>query len=258
LVKGNGIKKLKQNNIEVITGVLENKCKLLNEDFFYYITEKKCFVTVKTALTLDGKTASVTGNSKWITNEKARRFGHYLRKINSCVLIGTNTLKTDNPNLNIRLYKNKYKHNTNIAVLDKNLCFNTKLNVFKNNPAENIFVFTASQNKQKINKLKKNGVNIIKTKLDKQGLINIKQVLKFLYKQGFLSVMVEGGSTLNYNLFKNKLVNKIHYIFAPKILGNGIPAVNGKLSDTIKNSIQIKNVSIKKIDDNFMVTGYCI
>jgi len=257
LVNGKGKKKMLDAGIEVIDGILEKKCYELNEDFFYFITQKKPFITIKSALTLDGKIATSNGDSKWITNEESRKFGHYLRKINSCIMIGTNTLKKDNPSLDIRLYKNSYKQNSNIIILDSDLIINLNSNVIKVNPNKNIYILTSSNNKEKIQKIKSLNINIVKIKKLKNGLLSIKQIINFLNKNNFMSVLIEGGGTLIYNLFKNKLVNKLHYIYAPKILGLGLNCVNGKLTDLMKDSIQIKNISLKKFGSDFMLTGYC-
>ncbi|MBP7652662.1 bifunctional diaminohydroxyphosphoribosylaminopyrimidine deaminase/5-amino-6-(5-phosphoribosylamino)uracil reductase RibD [Candidatus Dependentiae bacterium] len=258
LVNGKGKKILEQAGIKVSTGIRQEECYKINEDFFYAIKNKLPFITVKCALTLDGKIASLTGDSKWISNEKSRTFSHYLRKINSAIMVGANTVKTDNPSLDIRLYKNKYKQNTNIIVIDPNFETLENSNILKNNPPEKIFVVINKSDK-KIQKQKlflSKKINLLKFEIDKNGMFDINNIMKKLYSIGINSIIVEGGGTLIHSLFKSNLVNKIHFIYAPKILGFGIQCVNGFLSEKINDSIKINNCSVRKFNEDFMITGY--
>ncbi|HPN29370.1 MAG TPA: bifunctional diaminohydroxyphosphoribosylaminopyrimidine deaminase/5-amino-6-(5-phosphoribosylamino)uracil reductase RibD [bacterium] len=258
LVNGNGKKILEKSGVRVLSGILEPECFSLNEDFFYSIKNKTPFVTVKCAVTLDGKIASATGDSKWISNEKSREFAHYLRKINSAVMAGINTVKIDNPSLNVRLYKNKFKLNSNVIIIDPNFETPENCNIIKNNPPDNIYIIIneSSKHNKKIKLFSSKNINILKFPVKSDKRFDMKTVLKKLYDIGLNSILVEGGGKLIHSFFKSKLVNKIHFIYAPKILGTGIQCVDGQLSKTIESSVRVDGLSLKKFDENLMITGY--
>ena len=258
LVNGRGKTMLEKAGIDVTSGILEKKCFEINEDFFFAIVNKLPYITLKCAVTLDGKIASVTGNAKWISNDKSRVFAHYLRKINAAVMVGINTVLNDDPELNIRLYKNNNKQCCKIIIVDPELKTPEKCKILKVNPPENVFIFIDKKKaaKNKINFFQKNKVNLIPLAVDKNGHFKLSQGLKKLYGMGIISILVEGGGTLAYHLFRENSVNKIHYIFAPKILGHGIQSVNGLLTESIQHSIQIKNVSIKRSGCDLIYTGF--
>ncbi len=257
LVNGKGLKKLETAGISVKTDVLRKECDVLNEDFFYSIQNKKSFITIKSALTLDGKIASITGDSKWITNEKSRKFAHYLRQINSILLTGINTILKDNPQFNIRNIKSP-KHKMNIAVMDTNLDFPMNAKLLAANSGAKIIIFTAQKNidSAKCKKLIAKNIDVIPLKLTKDQTLDIKTAVDYLYQNGFNSILVESGGKLVYSLLKNKLANKIHLMFAPKLLGKGIDCIDGLLTTKIENCLILENISITHFDENFMVTGY--
>lgn len=260
LVNGRGKKMLEEAGIQIKTGLHEKKCGEINEDFFFAITNKTPFLTLKSAVTIDGKIASVTGDAKWISCEKSRIFAHFLRKINSAVMVGINTVLSDNPELNIRLYKCKEKETSKIIIVDPKLKVPVNSRLFTANKPEDIYILT-DKKKLKSDKYKhliSNKINLLFLDCDKNGILNLRQGMQNLYNLGFISILVEGGGTLAFHLLRENLINKIHYIFAPKILGHGIQSVNGQLTNKISESIKIHNVSVKKIGCDFSYTGYML
>lgn len=207
-----GLTKLKNAGIEVTTGVLEEDAKFLNKVFIKNMTQKMPYVVLKTATTLDGKIATKTGDSKWITTEEARAEVYKMRKEFDCILTSSNTVIADNPKME---HKNK-------CILDKNSRVPKTSKIFKQG---NIFVAT------------KENTPI------KNGNLDIKAVLKELYKKGIYTVFVECGGTLAGSMLKDGLIDEIYQFIAPKILNDneGKSCYNG---DSIENISASKNLKI--------------
>lgn len=256
LVLGKGIEKLKNAGIEVVSGVLEEKCRNQNEIYIKFITQKIPFISIKTAMTLDGKTASNIGDSKWITCEKSRRYVHNLRNTYSAILVGINTVIKDNPFLTSRL---KNSSSPIRIIVDSHLRLPINSNVLNNlDGFERCIIATlksSDENKKDI--LKKTGAEIIETdELD--GKVNLLQLFLTLGKMGIDSVLVEGGSEINYSVLENKLADKIYFFISPKIIGGNCSKtpVGGKGIELIKDSVQIINTSLKNFDNDILITGY--
>ena len=256
IAKG-GAEVLRKNGVEVITGVLEKEALRLNEVFFKNILSKKPFVVLKSAATLDGKTVTKNGDSKWITNTKAREYAHNQLRFNSdAIIVGRKTLDNDNPNLTVRV-KKKLKKTPIRIVLDTNLNMNLKDKNIFNKKAETIVVVSDKIEKSVKQKTIENlGAKILKTPL-KGKFIDISALMTKLYSMGIFSVLVEGGSSLISSFIKAKEADKFCIFYAPKILGeNGVSLFNLKEANYIKDVIMLKDISFKKFDDNFMVEGY--
>lgn len=253
LVKEKGIKKLNENGIKTEIQDLNGKIQLFYRDFIKYIKTKEPYIRLKAAISIDGKIALKNNFSQWITNEKSRKFVHKLRSEVDAVLIGKNTLINDNPNLTIR-YNLKNKENF-IIILDNNLDFNNKYNIYSSHNKKKIILVTNSSDKEKINQLKSNKINIIKTACDKNGLLNIKNILKEIANFGIKDILVEGGGKLYTYLLENKIIDETYFFISNKIIGNDGIAVfeNLKLQ---KFDYTLKNINYEKFDDNILIHGY--
>ena len=193
-----GIKKLKEAGIDVTTGVLEDECKKLNEVFIKNMTQKKTFVAIKTAATLDGKTATSTGSSKWITSEKARAEVKIIRNRYDAIMTSSSTIIADNPQM---FHRKK-------IILDRELKTNPESQIYKQGE---IYLF--NEKKDGLN----GNINFIKTPV-KDGKISLEFVFEKLYKLGIMSVLVESGGKLNGRTLK--YADKIYHFIAPKITGD--------------------------------------
>lgn len=214
-VCGKGIKKLKEAGIEVITDILKDECIKLNEVFFKNQIEHKPFITIKSAVTLDGKIATKTGSSKWITGEKARKEVQKLRNKYDAVLTGSNTIMLDNPSLTCRL---KQGINPARIIIDSKLKTNPKSNVYIDDKTK-IFILTdKNADVKKLQSYPKN-VEFIKCSLV-NNFINLHEAIEKLYEKGIKSILAECGSGLNYALTKENLADKLILFTAPKIAGD--------------------------------------
>lgn len=254
LVNHKGIEILKDAGIEVITGVLSDEIKKMNEIFYHFIQKKTPYIIMKTAMSLDGKIATKTGDSKWISNEKARYFGHELRHEVSGILVGIDTVIADDPQLTTRLKNKKGKDPTRI-VLDSTLKIPLNAKVINtSSDAQTIVATTEKASKEKISKLEAIGVQVIKTK-SVNNRVNLDELMKILGTLSIDSLLIEGGGTVNYSFLRNNLVNKIYTFIAPMIIGGheAKTPVSGDGISSINDAIHLKNWTTKKIDDNLLI-----
>ena len=252
LVAGKGIKMLKDAGIEVKSGVLDTKNKALNEIFFHYITTKRPFVIMKSAMSADGKTATRTYDSKWISNDKSRKFVHKLRNRVSAIMVGSNTLIKDNPRLNVRLENTEVSHPIPI-ILDNAATIPLDSHVL-NGPIDPIVVVNAHADASKIKALKDKGADIVVMEAD-NGNFDLNILMDKLGVKGIDSILLEGGSTLNEGAFKAGIVQKYYVFIAPKIIGgkDALTPVGGRGFDTVNESIPLKRDTIEFFDEDILV-----
>jgi diaminohydroxyphosphoribosylaminopyrimidine deaminase/5-amino-6-(5-phosphoribosylamino)uracil reductase len=235
--KVNGIKQLKDAGINVITGVLEDDCKKLNEVFFTNFEENRTFVALKTATTLDGKISTSTGDSKWITSDKSRNYVRKLRKMYDGILTSSSTVLADNPTM---------EHQTKI-ILDRCLKTDFNSNIYKTGK---IYVFTEKDS----SKVPPKNVEIIKCN-SQNGKLDLKEILSKLFELGIKSVFVEAGGRLNGDFIKNNLTDKIYHFISLKILNDntGRCCFDGDSVQKISNTKQFILNSTKKIGADLLL-----
>lgn len=237
-VAGNGIKKLKEAGIEVIVGVLEKEAKELNKVFIKNILYKKPYVMLKTATTLDSKTATQKKKSKWITNETSRYEVQKLRSSYQAIMTGSGTVLADNPYLNVRL---KNKKSPIRIIFDPNNKLTFDYNVFLNDKTRIILV-----NNSKVQK---------PDYIEQISFTTFDNLFKELYSKGIYSIMVESGSRLNSILLKEKEIDEINHFIAPKIFGSGFSFIEGLECDEVSDAIELQDIKIKQIEDNILING---
>ena len=238
-VKNNGINKLKNAGIEVIVGILEQEAKDLNKIFIKNILEKKPYVMLKTATTMDSKIALLNKKSKWITNEKSRNYVQKLRSEYQAIMSASGTILADNPKLTCRL-KNK-KSPTRI-IFDPNNKIPPDYNVFNNDNTRIILINNSNPTLPK--------------HIEQIKFTNFDELFKTLYKMGIYSIMIEAGCNFNSELLKNNEVDEINQFIAPKIFGSGINFVDKINIEEINQSIQLEKIKIKCFDDDILINGY--
>ena len=247
LVNGNGIKKLRSKGIRVTQINFNNYINKFNNIFFHSINKKKPYVCLKIASTADGKIATKTRDSKWITGKYSRMIGHYLRSKNDCILVGRGTVEKDNPSLDCRL--SGLDHTSpDIFILDTNLNLSLSSRVLKLKNRK-IFIF---HNCFKFNKKKYKNVRLIRIK-DNPGILDIKKAIKLISTKGYHRILVEGGSKISTSLLKNDLIDKIYWFRASKVIGNeGIGAISNL---NIKKMNLVKNFKLEnstRVEDDIM------
>ncbi|HSQ33542.1 MAG TPA: bifunctional diaminohydroxyphosphoribosylaminopyrimidine deaminase/5-amino-6-(5-phosphoribosylamino)uracil reductase RibD [Peptostreptococcaceae bacterium] len=256
LVSGKGIQILKDNGIEVVSGVLEEEGRKLNEIFLKYITTKLPFCIMKTAMTLDGKIAAYTGDSKWITGEISRKYVHKLRHRVSGIMVGIGTILKDDPFLNTRLEDGEGKDPIRIIV-DSKLRIPLQANVLnlKSN-AKTIIATTQNADMDKLKALEERGAEVIITpSIDKVDLVFL---MKALGERKIDSILLEGGSELNYSALNEGIVDKVNSFIAPKIIGGSSSKtpVGGIGKSYMKDAINLKDINIHAFDNDIMIEGY--
>ena len=254
LVAGKGVNILKEKGIEVKVGVLEKEAKKLNEDFFVYIKEKRPFINLKSAETLDGKIATRTGHSKWITGNEARKYAHILRKYSSAVMIGVNTAIKDNPELTVRYVKTEKQPLR--VLIDKYLLTPLNYKIF-NDKAKTVVFTSEKANREKLRELeKKENVEVIILHLEKNKF-KLEDILQELYKREVIHILVEGGRGLFTEFFRKGLYDKLSLFIAPKILGEDGLDIVGRLG--INNVYEAPSFvidEIKKLGEDIFLELY--
>ncbi|WP_315121624.1 bifunctional diaminohydroxyphosphoribosylaminopyrimidine deaminase/5-amino-6-(5-phosphoribosylamino)uracil reductase RibD [uncultured Clostridium sp.] len=255
IVSGRGIDLLKSNGIEVEVGILEEEAKRLNEVFIKYITTKLPYCILKTATTLDGKIATVTGDSKWITGENAREHVHQIRNKISGIMVGIDTVIKDNPSLTTRL-KDKKGRNPIRIIVDSKGRIPVESKLLKEE-GKTIIAATENMPTDKRFELEKLGAEIIITPL-KNNKVDLKYLMKELGERKIDSILLEGGGTLNYSALEEGLVDKVMAFIAPKIIGGSSSktSVEGKGIESMKHAINLKNISFQKFGEDFLIEGY--
>lgn len=257
LVAGRGIEILRKAGIEVECRVLEDKVKKLNEIFIKYITSDKPFIILKTAMTLDGKIATKNGDSKWITNELSRKYVHEIRHKVSAIMVGIETVLADDPMLTTRLnHKNGIDPVRIIVDSRARIQLEAKVINLKSN-AKTILATTEFADKEKLKAIEQKGTDIIITPI-KNDKVDLIYLMKELRKRNIDSVLLEGGSTLNYSALEEGIVDKVISFIAPKIIGGSTAKtpIGGSGKEFIKEAIMLENMDIKKFEKDIMIEAY--
>ena len=250
LVNQQGIKILRENGIEVKAGVEKEACEQLNRVFIKYIKAGLPFVTLKIAQTIDGRIATSTGHARWITSEAARKEGHRLRSQNDVIIVGIGTVLADDPQLNVRLVKGASPVR---IILDSSLKIPLKSQLLSNEIALQTIVATTSKNLEKIENIKKTGAQVWQFGKDKNGRISLPELLEKIGRAQKSSVMIEGGAKIFTSFIKENLADRIVFFIAPKILGSGKEAIGDLRIVSVEDCVQLKDMKLKKIGQDFMV-----
>ncbi|MFC5587938.1 bifunctional diaminohydroxyphosphoribosylaminopyrimidine deaminase/5-amino-6-(5-phosphoribosylamino)uracil reductase RibD [Sporosarcina soli] len=253
IVAGNGVKILEDAGIEVVVGVMEEESRKMNEVFNKFIVEQQPFMTMKAGSTLDGKIATHTADSKWITSAEAREDVHHLRNEHMGILVGVNTVIEDNPELTTRIPNGR---NPIRIILDSTLRIPMDSKVVTDGQAAT-WIFTAQTYDQKAkDELEKRGISIYHT----SGITHVdpKDVVRILGENQVSSVLIEGGGTIHAAFLENQLVDKVEIYIAPKLVG-GTQAptfLEGAGVNLMQNAVDLENLQITQIGKDFKFTGY--
>ena len=257
MVAGRGIEILRSNGIEVVVGIMDSLVKKTNEIFIKYITEKQPFCIMKTAMTMDGKIATSHGDSKWISNEKSRSYVHELRHRVTGIMVGIGTVLKDDPELTTRR-QGMISINPIRIIIDSKAKIPLGAKVLKcDEKTKTIIVTTEFAEVTKIEAIKQKGAEVIVTP-SKNNKVNLKYLMGVLGDRGIDSILLEGGSTLNYSALEEGIVDKVITFISPKIFGgtSGKTPVGGEGIEHVKDSILLKDIEVIRFDEDIMIEGY--
>jgi len=246
-----GYMELKARGLKTKIGILEEEAEKLNEPYAKWMKFKKPFVVIKVAMSADGRIATKTGDSKYITSKEARTLVHQVRTEVDAVMVGVNTVLRDNPELTPRLYKGKDPLK---IVVDSNLKIPRNCNLMKD-PSRLVVATTTKASKSDVQKLQDKGIRVIITKPDK-GMVDLKELMKELGKSEIINVMIEGGSELNSSAINAGLVDKIMIFTAPKLIGNGKGAIGNLGITKIAKAINLKDPVCRLVGKDLLIEAY--
>lgn len=257
LVSGKGIAMLKEHGIEVEVGILEVEIMKMNEIFIKYISTQLPFCILKTAMTLDGKIATVSGESKWISCKQSRTQVHQLRQQVGAIMVGVQTVLIDNPTLSTRLDDVKISHPLRIIVDSKGRVPVDSKVMERCSNQKTLIATTHQMSQEKRKEIEENGHQVIVCPMKEAG-VDLKYLMAQLGMMGIDSVLIEGGSTLNFSALKEGIVDKVITYIAPMIIGGqtAITPIGGGGITELKESIKLKNIQVSKVGDDIRLEGY--
>jgi len=254
LVKGKGIRILKAASIQVSAGLMKKDCEKLNEVFVKVMKTGMPFVTVKTAMSLDGKIATREGDSQWISGNKSRDFVHELRNQNDAILVGTNTILKDNPQLTCRLKKKRGRNPARI-ILDRRNRIPLTAKVFANSKAHRVVYVSGSKLSTKREQLlKTKNIEVLKVKTLKSGF-DLKQLMKLLAQKELNSILIEGGGEINSSALEAGIVDRVFAFISPILVGGqqAPSPIGGEGVAKITKAMRLDNMKVILIGDDLMV-----
>lgn len=251
---GKSIRVLNRAGIKTTVEILKNDLEKINESFFKFIQQKMPFVVIKWAETLDGKIATATGSSKWITSAATRAFSHKLRDEFDAILVGINTVVKDNPCLNGSSRKKALKK----IILDPGLRISLRAKLFKGvQPKQFIVVVASKANKSKIRQFENKGIDVVFCPLAGDHF-NLRWLFKQLAAKGITNILVEGGSRTIGRILKARLADKAWIFIAPKIIGDqqALSAIDGLKTRNINQALKLKDVNLRSLGEDIFIEGY--
>ena len=251
-VAGKSIKLLRSHGIEVVVGVLEEEGRELNKTYFKWMSSGLPYVHLKWAQTLDGRMASHTGNSQWISNEKGRTEAHFLRFVYDAVLVGRKTVDADNPSLNVRMVKGVEKMPWRIVVGLPRQASTAK--VFCDGHQHKTLL-AIPQNVEVPKCILDKNVPIWRCLSTKAGKISMPALLEELGRRKITSVLVEGGSTIHTTFFEEGLWDEYTGYIAPCLMGNGPGPFKSSLRNSVNQALALPNPRFRTLDDQVVIEG---
>jgi len=253
-VNGRGIEILRDHGIQVKVGVLEERCQQLNEAYFKYIQTGMPFVTLKFAQSLDGRIATKTGNSQWISSPETLRLAHKLRSIHDAVLVGIGTTLADDPSLTVRLVKGTTPQR---IIVDTRLRIPLRAKILNDEGVgRTIIVATEGANLRKARKIHRLGAEVLWAAKNPRGGVDMLDLFGKLGHMGITSVLVEGGSQIITSLLKRSLADKIVIVMAPKLIGKGVEALGDLEIRDLKGALRISRMKTRRLGPDIIIEGY--
>lgn len=256
-VVGGGCEVLAGKGVEVTCGILEQECQRLNEAFVKFVTTGRPFVAAKTAMTLDGWTATSSGHSRWVTNEKSREYVHHLRDKVDAVMVGIGTISSDDPSLTTR-FKNRRGKDPLRIILDTNLRMPKDARVLHQASAAATMIAVADDvPRERLEAIIGEGVSVLPCPR-KEERLDLAWLLEKLASLSVTSILLEGGGTLMGAFFRQRLIDKFYVFKALKVLGgsDGIPMALGPGPKRMDEALFLKDTKVRRFGNDLLVIGY--
>lgn len=265
-MSGEGVRQLREAGIEVVTGVLEQECRALNRAYFKYIEQGRPWVSVKYAMTMDGKIATATGDSAWVTGEAARRRVHELRDRYDAIMVGTGTLKSDNPRLTARIEDGEDPVR---VILDTRLEAPLDSNVYQesdggkeDDPPETIAVVSADRLTEpevetRAETLRNRGLEILPVEENDRGLLAVDALLEELAERDLVRLFVEGGGRLIGSLFDAGAIDHVYAFVATKMVGgrDATGPNQGTGLEMMADAVELADREIERLGEDLLISG---
>lgn len=255
-VAGQGLRKLQEAGIEVETGVLEQQSRHLNEVFWKYIQTGQPLIALKTAMTLDGKIATYSGDSRWVTGESARHEVHRLRNIYDGILVGIGTVLKDDPLLNTRLQVKDVQDPVRI-IIDGRLQMPLDGNIARTARRQRTLVFCSNQADPRTQlKMERLGLHVIRLDCP-PDIVPLEEVMRILGRMEICSVLVEGGGEINGYLLEHEMVDKVYWFIAPKLIGGreAPTPVGGQGLALMQEAWLLKSIEMQTFGSDILISG---
>ncbi len=250
LVNGKGVARLRAAGVEVATGVLADACDALNAHWFRYIRDRRPYVTLKAAVTLDGRIATRTGDARWVTGEEARRWVHRLRDRVDAVLVGAGTARADDPLLTARLPGGRGRDPIRV-VLDTDLRLPGRLRLLHPRSTAPTIVAHASSRVRRLGPR----VELLRCRRGRGG-VDLRDLLSKLAARGITHLLVEGGARVHARFLEEGLVDRIAVFVAPKLAGSdGVPLAAGRGPARMADALRLEEVQVERMGDDVLVLG---
>lgn len=255
-VKGKGIQRLRDAGIQVHCGVLTKEIARANEFFMKYVRQGIPFCAIKTAMTLDGKIATYSGDSKWISNEKSRAQVHELRHAYSSIMVGVNTVLKDDPELTDRSAHSVKKHPLRIVV-DSHGRTPLDAKLLNTAEAQTVVAVTASAAADKLKAFEQKGASVIICP-ERDGKVNLTYLIVSLGKRGIDSILLEGGSQMNFSALQEGIVDKVYSFISPKMIGGAAATtpVGGAGFEKIQDAITLNIEKVSRFEQDLCIEAY--
>ncbi|HKV56014.1 MAG TPA: bifunctional diaminohydroxyphosphoribosylaminopyrimidine deaminase/5-amino-6-(5-phosphoribosylamino)uracil reductase RibD, partial [Candidatus Binataceae bacterium] len=248
-VRGRGVSILKAAGIATVVGVLEQECRRLNEGFISRVTRGRPFVTLKLAMSLDGRIAAADGDSRWISSESSRRLVHRWRREADVVMVGAGTVIADNPRLTCRIEGGRDPIR---VVVDQRLRSPVGARIFHQKSRAPTIIATAEAKAALVKRRYGKRVEAIAVPATGDE-IALGEVMRELGRRGYGKVLVEGGAHLAGSALRARVVDRVAFFIAPRIIGCGLPSVEGILARTVRAAIRLENLNARLVGDDWLL-----
>jgi len=256
-VSGRGVRLLRRGGVEVSVGVLEEECRLLNRGFLSVCERGRPFVSLKLASTLDGRIATASGESRWITGEASRVAVHRLRAHTDAILVGSETVLADDPEITARR-NGRVVHRPVRVLLDSRLRVPVSARLFRSEASRTWVLCSSKASARKRRVLAAAGARVLDVRV-RGRYLDLERALSLLGRSGLTEVLVEGGGRLAAALLREGLVDEVHWFTAPKLLGgDGRPALGPLEAGSLADALALENVRVRRVGSDVHVQGHVL